>query len=386
MPKLTKRLPKLCRDRDQAVVYIDGEKIPLGRYGSRVAQREYDRVVGEWLQRGRTTATGDATSLAQILVAYLKYAKKTYRKNGKETEEVGKVKALFKVVRSLFTNCLAEDFGPLALKTCMTKMVELDWGRTYINDQRRRMVQVMKWAAAHEMVSGQCVVDLQQVSGLRKGEAPEGEPVKPVDDAAVYATAQLLNPILKAMVKLQRATGCRPGEVCIVRPCDIDKGSEVWVYRPHTHKTEHVGKERSIPVGPKAQAILKPFLNRDDEIYCFSPREAEEHRLRELHVKRTTPISCGNRPGKRSGRRGPSRLRDHYDSRSYARAIKRACEAAEIETWTPNQLRHTRATEVRAAHGLEAAQMVLGHSNAKVTEIYAERNLAAAIAVALASG
>ena len=45
-----------------------------------------------------------------------------------------------------------------------------------------------------------------------------------------------------------------------------------------------------------------------------------------------------------------------------------------VPIWTPNQLRHSRATEIRSRFGLEAAQTVLGHSEADVTQIYAERD------------
>jgi site-specific recombinase XerC len=53
--------------------------------------------------------------------------------------------------------------------------------------------------------------------------------------------------------------------------------------------------------------------------------------------------------------------------------------------WQPNQLRHAFATRVRKVHGLEAAQVLLGHARADVTQVYAERNeqLAAAIAVVM---
>jgi site-specific recombinase XerC len=47
--------------------------------------------------------------------------------------------------------------------------------------------------------------------------------------------------------------------------------------------------------------------------------------------------------------------------------------------WSPNQLRHSTATKIRKEFGIEAAQVVLGHSKADVTQVYAERdsNLAA---------
>ena len=39
--------------------------------------------------------------------------------------------------------------------------------------------------------------------------------------------------------------------------------------------------------------------------------------------------------------------------------------------WHPNQLRHTFATRVRKQHGLEAAQVLLGHSKLDTTALYA---------------
>ena len=47
-----------------------------------------------------------------------------------------------------------------------------------------------------------------------------------------------------------------------------------------------------------------------------------------------------------------------------------------------SQLRHSCGTEVRRKYGIEAAQVVLGHTTANVTEIYAERNLKLAVNVA----
>jgi site-specific recombinase XerC len=43
--------------------------------------------------------------------------------------------------------------------------------------------------------------------------------------------------------------------------------------------------------------------------------------------------------------------------------------------WAPNRLRHSAATEIRKNFGLEAAQVILGHSAADVTQIYAERDM-----------
>ena len=54
--------------------------------------------------------------------------------------------------------------------------------------------------------------------------------------------------------------------------------------------------------------------------------------------------------------------------------------------WNPHQLRHTAATEIRRTFGLEAAQVVLGHSAADVTQLYTERDLNLAREVAAKLG
>ena len=87
-----------------------------------------------------------------------------------------------------------------------------------------------------------------------------------------------------------------------------------------------------------------------------------------------------------------------YTTNSYRRAIHRACDAAfpppedlteeavkewqKDNRWSPNQLRHTTATELRKQFGIEGSQLVLGHAHADVTQIYAERDLQRAIAIA----
>jgi integrase len=77
---------------------------------------------------------------------------------------------------------------------------------------------------------------------------------------------------------------------------------------------------------------------------------------------------------------------DHYDTGSYRRAIARACKEAKVPTWHPHQLRHNAATAVRKQFGLEGAQLMLGHSSADVTQIYAEVDREKALAIAAKIG
>ena len=103
--------------------------------------------------------------------------------------------------------------------------------------------------------------------------------------------------VVADMVRLQRLTGCRPADLCIMRPCDIDRSGEIWQYRPSSHKLEHRGRERLIFVGPQGQEILLRYLARDPVAYCFRPCDSESKRRAAAHDDRKTPISCGNRPG-----------------------------------------------------------------------------------------
>jgi integrase len=187
------------------------------------------------------------------------------------------------------------------------------------------------------------------------------------------------------MVRFQQLTGCRPVEVCLLRPCDVDVSADVWLYRPESHKTEHHDRHRLIAIGPRAQAVLRPYLLRDKTSYCFVPVESERQRREAMHAKRKTPLSCGNVPGSNRKRK---RLRfpgSRYTTDSYRRAIARGCLLANrqreekeqkdlLPKWHPNQLRHSVATTVRRTFGLEASQVVLGHSKADVTQVYAERD------------
>ncbi len=169
-----------------------------------------------------------------------------------------------------------------------------------------------------------------------------------------------------------------------MRMGDLDRGGRVWIYRPRTHKVEHHGMDRVVPLGPEAQRALEPFLRLDREASLFSPKEAEQERRAEQRRRRKTKVwrSHSNK-ARRKRRRGSGskvqNLRPWYDTDSYRRAIARACEKAGIGRWSPNQLRHSAATRIRKEMGIEVAQAVLGHRSVETTQVYAEVNLKSAV-------
>jgi integrase len=193
-----------------------------------------------------------------------------------------------------------------------------------------------------------------------------------VPAAHVEATLPFLRPALRAMAGLQRLTGMRPGEVLRLRACDLDVTGPLWAYRPGRHKTAWRGRDRVVVLGPQAQAVVRPFLTTDLQAYLFSPARTMAEFRAEQRAARKTPVPPSQRarakaaPRKRPGQR--------YTADRYAKAVAKACARAGVPHWSPNQLRHLYATEVRKRFGLEASQVALGHSRADVTQVYAERD------------
>jgi integrase len=185
------------------------------------------------------------------------------------------------------------------------------------------------------------------------------------------------------MIRFQQLVGCRPGELVTITPAMVNRSSEVWTITLAKHKTAYRGKQRTIYVGPKAQKILTKYLLRSEDAACFSPVESEKERRQTKHDARVTPLSCGNRPGSNRIARKPRKAPgEAFSTGTYARSVRSACIRAKVTPWSPNQLRHNAATSIRKEFGLEAAQVILGHSELGVTQVYAERDVAKAIAVA----
>jgi integrase len=121
-------------------------------------------------------------------------------------------------------------------------------------------------------------------------------------------------------------------------------------------------------IGPRAQETLAPWLLKAGSDGKVFPIRRDSLR-QAIH-------------------RGCARAFPHPKHSKVPRAKLTTEQAAELETWNkahswhPNQIRHTVGTEVRSRFGLECAQVLLGHSKADTTQVYAERDQKQAIEVA----
>lgn len=402
MSRKPPRVPKysLHKGTGQAYVTLKGQRRYLGVHGSPESHERYSRIVAQLLAspEAETVRAAGPTpqdcTVAEIVLAFWRHAESYYVKDGEPTRQLPIIQAALRPLRELYGRALATEFGPLALKAVRAKLVESGLCRNEVNRRVRIIKQAFKWAACEELIPITVYQAIVTVVGLRRGrtEAPDHSPVRAVADDVVNATLPHLPQVVADMIRFQRATGARPGEACSIRPGDVDRSDEVWVYRPVSHKTEHFDRPRMIFLGPKAQEVLRPYLLRPDDQHCFSPAESEKRRLAENHAGRKTPMSCGNRPGTNRKPRPKRKPRDRYDKNGYANAVRRAIKKANekreekgldpLPRWTPNMLRHSAATEIRKQFDLEAVQSILGHASMNTSEIYAEKNMALAREIA----
>jgi integrase len=391
------REPGYClhKPTGQAYVNLGGKVFYLGTYGTPESRQRYATLKGEWLVNRNAVkfaANESGPTMAQIALSFLDHAE-AYYGQGTELENI---KLALRPISELYAKLPAARFGPLEYRAIRQWWLDRDGRkrkgedeakkltRQYVNAQMKRLTRMVKWAVGQGSIPPSVHQAIKCVDPLKRGRstAPEAEPIMPVDQAVVDATCRHLPPVVADMVKLQLLLGCRPGEVCALKPKDVDRTKEIWEIRLADHKTAWRGKERLIFCGPKAQRILAKYLLRGADEFCFSPAEATEQRLRVKNESRKTPPSCGNVRGSNVKVRPRKSPGTSYTSGTYARAIRYGCIAAKVIPWAPNRLRHSRATEVRARFGLEAASAVLGHSEITVTQVYAERDREQAVRVA----
>ena len=398
-------------------------------HGTESSYALYDRLIAQWLANGRqhvdSGAERPALTIEELILSYWKHAEGYYRRaDGTASSELDNHRQALRLLRRLYGETDAADFGPRALKAVREHLIRQGLCRPSINRRIQRICQMFQWAAAEEMLPVEIYQRLKTLTSLRRGrcEAVEPEPRGPVPPELIEGVRPYVSQQVWVLIQLQLFSGACPGELLHMRPADIDRSGAVWVYQPIEHKTAHHGHERKLYFGPRGQEVLAPFLEgRDEHVYLFSPAEAEQQRRQDKHKVRRTPMSCGNRPGSNRRRKPTRSPGDHYTVDSYRRAIYRACDHAfpppdelaprrqgsrgKLETekqwrqrlgpekwkqvqewrkrhrWSPHRLRKNSATYIRQEHGVEMAKIILGHQSIGITEIYAQRDQQAAAEV-----
>lgn len=298
--------------------------------------------------------------ISDLVILYLEHARSYYRKpkSRRVTKEYPLIEQALQPLLTVGGAVDADDADAALIASARRWLLShTENSRTTVNGKIARMVRMFRWAADPEQafVSAVTLAKVQAVRPLKYGRssAAESEGVEPVERERVeQLLGWLFDPMLDGrrmskpvmvsrrrlatMIEVQLESGMRPGEVCSMRREDLERFGGAWIYTPAEHKSEHRGQERRILIpgeeqGSSAASVLERWL---------SISKVESGALFEM-----TPDS-------------------------YRRAIARHLKARGAESWSPHQLRHTMATETADQHGLQTAQVLLGHASIKTTERY----------------
>jgi integrase len=401
MPK-NHRIPsyRFHKATGQAVVVLNGRSIYLGPWNTAQSRAKYERVLAEWLAGGRVLPDEDhaPTStdpkkvdlrVCELILAFVNHGKSHYcHPNGTPTGELENFRHALRPLRQLYGESLACEFGPLRLRAVRQEMLNTGLCRKSINARIHRIRRVFRWAVSMELVPATVLQGLSSVASLQRGrcDAPESPGVRPVEWKSVEATLPHLPEPVAAMIAIMRYSNCRAEDVVMLRACDISQTQDIWEYRPLLHKNQwreesSISHDRVVLFGPRCQEILRPYLtDRSAQSFLFDPGESraayQAQRAAGRKTKRTP--SELNRPRAKHPKRGP---KDHYSVNTFQQTVRKTCRKLGIPVWTVLQIRHSRATEVRAGYGVEGAAASLGNS-VEAAQIYAENNREIALRIA----
>ena len=241
----------------QAIVQVRGKKYCLGKYGTKKSKEAYARFLSELIVNpaGATPAREpeddpEDITVVELIDKYLVYAQQRYP--NRVTAE--NVRRALLVADEFYGTIPAQCFGPRFLRTIQSHLAEKNLSRRYVNEVIGKIRRCFKWGVAEELIPPSVLHGLQAVEGLRRGRSParETKRIQPVADELVRATLPYLPPAVVAMVRFQRLTGCRPGEVCQLRPMDVDRDGKACatrpnIIRPSTTGTSISGSFSSVP-------------------------------------------------------------------------------------------------------------------------------------------
>jgi integrase len=361
---------RLHKPSNHGIVEFEGNRIYLGDYDDPATQEKYHRLIAEWLANGRQLPVdAEEITVVELCNRYWKWCVATYpAKNGRLSSTAHRTKSVIGEILPLYGRINANEFTPKTLKIVQANWIQNGLVRRTVNEYTAIAVRIFRWGASEGLVPASVYDGVKTVEGIRKGRtmAKESVPVRPVPESHVEAVKPYVSRQIWALIQLQLLTAARGGELLGLRPVDINTSDSVWEATIDEHKTADLGHVRTLYFGSSAQAILKEFMgDRSLDAFLFNPQEAN----RERHRGCPSPRRANQMPTQRTSNR---KIGDRYTSDSYRKAIARACRKADIPNWTPHQLRHNAATLIRREFGLDAAQVILGHATANVTQIYAD--------------
>jgi integrase len=358
---------------------------------ARKARQRYQHWLDtEWKVKAHVrTPRGEAGrfTIARLCGQYLLWARSTYRKRGKPTTHVTNIRYAMRALRDACGPELAADFSAPKLAALREAMIPGGRGgeahaASTVNDRLSIIRAAFAWGREKGHVTREVANDLLHVRRVIAGrsKAKPAKKIQSVPRATVDAALGQLPPALVDMLNLLWLTGARPGEICDLCAADVETTGDVWLYVPPVHKLDHKNIVRVIPIGPKGQDIVRRYLTTNLRAPLFSPALAHGQRLEAKRAGRKTKLWPSH--ARRHKADPTADLSDRYTAGSLRKAVHRACDAAGVPRFNPNQVRHSAATITTKRFGKDAARALLGHTSEATTEIYLDPDVQTAMRVA----
>ena len=228
---------RLHKSSGKAVVSIHGRDHYLGKYNSPESRRKYRRLIAtHWLAEPDPQPLSEnpkcSITVTFLAVEYAKYAKNKYRlPNGKQKNEWFQIQKTLREVRANYGDLLATEFGPLKFEEFRSTLIARGLAKHTVKRYSNYVKNMYQRGVKLELIP----VDLhQRLEAVGPVEMPYKPPKKilPVDLGIVRQTQSELTSVVSDMVEIQLLTAMRPNEVCNLRPCDINRSGDIWLYEP----------------------------------------------------------------------------------------------------------------------------------------------------------
>ncbi len=418
MPRFNTRPTSKRHRNGQAALTLRGHRVYIGPFGSALASRTESILIAKWQRQGypdnadglidrllrdakrearrelRMLDPGDDPStmdtgpdVLEVVVAFVD--DRIHGPNPVGPSSAPLYRAVETAVREhpAFAQTLADDLELSDLERWREAIAE-DGTRTRgtVNRYIGKVKEAFAWGRARGLVAEDVAARAAMLRPLTK-HAPAASRCRTprsrrvVSDADIEAVCDRLTPTKADMVRLLRAIGCRPCELCELRGRELDRSESPWLFRPGTSKVAHHGIALAYGIDPKARALIERYLTDDPSAPLFTTDR--EQRARWEARARTGRGTLATNHRRDTSRRlaGDRRVtRTTFTAERITRAIASAIREINrernrrgetpMEWWTAYDLRHTKITAMERAFGIAEASMAIGHRTVDMTRNY----------------
>lgn len=315
-------------------VTIAGHQHPLGD-DEQAAWDEYHKIMNRIGQGTPEEACrGLEVPLRELFAAYLADTKAKRKHRYFEEQQ----RRLTHVGKMIGGTTLASEIRRFHLAKVERDMVQAGYSPTTINDTMASLQAVFAWAVRQDIADHNPLVGYRKPA--RRGRTRTMTRLEWLQLLRVLVN----NTPLRIILRCARATGCRPGELRLLRWEHIDFDRGLWVIPVGEHKTGSQQKQPRPRIVPLPKSVLA--------------------------ICRILKAHAGDRPFVFVNKRRKPWTKDTLSMRF--RDYRRLAGIEEIggENLVVYSCRHTFGTRVAREHGILAAAKLLGHTTTRTTEKY----------------